>query len=127
MDNLLNQFQSKHSSVESRMAAGKVLRKKIPRIERGKYEPATDCAAAISIMDRPNCFQGWGEQNPRQKTIKKLQPKRGSARTFKVPTLPTLSWQHQLITFTNVQKIQNNIGKLVQNIVLRLMKILRSP
>jgi hypothetical protein len=26
-------------------------------------------------MDRPNCFQGWGEQNPRQKTIKKITTK----------------------------------------------------
>ena len=51
MDKLLNHFQSKHVSVKDRMAAGKALRKKIPRVEQGKYEPASDRADPVSILE----------------------------------------------------------------------------
>jgi len=49
--NLLNHFQSKHVSVEDRMAAGKALRKKIPRIEQGEYKPAAKRADPVSILE----------------------------------------------------------------------------
>ncbi|HEY5826241.1 MAG TPA: DUF2252 domain-containing protein [Cyclobacteriaceae bacterium] len=48
---LLNHFQSANLSVEDRMAAGKALRKKIPRISQGKYQPATKRADPISILE----------------------------------------------------------------------------
>jgi uncharacterized protein (DUF2252 family) len=48
---LLHHFQSKRLSVEERMAAGKELRKKIPRILQGDYKPAPKRADPVSILE----------------------------------------------------------------------------
>jgi len=48
---LLNHFQSNHVSVKDRTAAGKALRKKIPRSEQGEYKPAADRADPVSILE----------------------------------------------------------------------------
>jgi hypothetical protein len=44
---LLHHFQSKQLSVEERMAAGKALRKKIPRVNQGDYIVAAKRADPI--------------------------------------------------------------------------------
>lgn len=48
---LLHHFQSKRLSVEERMAAGKELRKKFPRIAQGDYKPAPERADPVSILE----------------------------------------------------------------------------
>jgi uncharacterized protein (DUF2252 family) len=48
---LLHHFQSKQLSVEERMAAGKALRKKFPRIKNGEYKPAANRADPVSILE----------------------------------------------------------------------------
>ncbi|HTE32799.1 MAG TPA: DUF2252 family protein, partial [Chryseolinea sp.] len=48
---LITHFQSKHVSVEDRMAAGKELRKAISRKDQGEYEPAADRADPVSILE----------------------------------------------------------------------------
>jgi uncharacterized protein (DUF2252 family) len=48
---LLSHFQSKQLSVEERIAAGKELRKKCPRIGQGEYNPAPDRADPVSILE----------------------------------------------------------------------------
>ena len=50
-EKLLNHFQSTHTSVKDRMAAGKALRKNIPRSEQGEYKPAADRADPVSILE----------------------------------------------------------------------------
>jgi uncharacterized protein (DUF2252 family) len=47
---LLRQFQSKLPSVEVRIAKGKALRKKFPRIKLGAYKPAAKRADPVSIL-----------------------------------------------------------------------------
>ena len=47
----MTHFQSKHVSVEDRMAAGKELRKAISRKDQGEYEPAADRADPVSILE----------------------------------------------------------------------------
>ena len=47
---LLSQFQSERDSVQERMAAGKELRKKYPRILHGDYKPASDRADPVAIL-----------------------------------------------------------------------------
>lgn len=49
--NLLQHFQSKLRSVEDRIAEGKALREKFPRIEQGDYEPAANRADPVSILE----------------------------------------------------------------------------
>ena len=48
---LLYQFQSKRQSVDDRIAAGKELRKKYPRVLHGEYKPAADRADPVSILE----------------------------------------------------------------------------
>jgi uncharacterized protein (DUF2252 family) len=48
---LLHHFQSKRMSVEERVVAGKALRKKHPRHLLGEYQPATDRADPVSILE----------------------------------------------------------------------------
>ena len=50
-NNLLQHFQSKLRSVEDRIADGKALREKFPRIEQGEYTPATNRIDPISILE----------------------------------------------------------------------------
>ena len=52
-DTLLSRFQLEHMSVADRIAAGKELRKKIPRAEQGKYLPAVDRDHPVSIFMGP--------------------------------------------------------------------------
>ena len=47
---LLNHFQSKKQSIPERIAAGKALRKKFPRIDQGAYQPATNRTDPVSIL-----------------------------------------------------------------------------
>jgi uncharacterized protein (DUF2252 family) len=49
--NLLHHFQSKQLSVEERMAEGKALRKKFPRVNQGDYVVSTKRADPISILE----------------------------------------------------------------------------
>ena len=48
---LLNHFQSKLLSIEERIAAGKDLRLKCPRIKQGEYKPAAKRADPVSILE----------------------------------------------------------------------------
>ncbi|HLG40937.1 MAG TPA: DUF2252 domain-containing protein, partial [Chitinophagaceae bacterium] len=48
---LLDQFQSKPKSIEERIAAGKALREKFPRIKQGEYKPAAKRADPVSILE----------------------------------------------------------------------------
>jgi uncharacterized protein (DUF2252 family) len=48
---LLHHFQSKQQSIEERMAAGKVLRIKFPRINQGVYKPAARRADPVAILE----------------------------------------------------------------------------
>jgi len=47
----LDQFQSEHQTVNERIAAGKELRKKYPRIQHGDYKPVADRADPVSILE----------------------------------------------------------------------------
>ncbi|MBX7109311.1 MAG: DUF2252 domain-containing protein [Chitinophagales bacterium] len=48
---LLHHFQSKLPAIEERIAAGKKLREKFPRINQGNYSPAPDRADPVSILE----------------------------------------------------------------------------
>ena len=50
-ENLLHHFQSKHESVEERIARGKALREKFPRINQGEYKPEANRVDPISILE----------------------------------------------------------------------------
>ena len=47
---LLNHFQSKRQSIEERIAIGKDLRKKFPRIKQGEYKTSANRADPVSIL-----------------------------------------------------------------------------
>lgn len=49
---LLSHFQSKHVSVEERIAAGKALRKKHPYQKLGDYKPAAKRADPVAILEK---------------------------------------------------------------------------
>jgi len=51
VNKLLPHFQSEHESVQERIARGKALREKFPRIEQGKYTTATNRADPVSILE----------------------------------------------------------------------------
>ena len=48
---LLHHFQSKHQSIEERIAAGKALRKKFPRIRQGEYKAGANRTDPVSILE----------------------------------------------------------------------------
>lgn len=48
---LLQHFQSGVKSIEERMAEGKMLRKKFPRILQGEYQPSTSRPDPVSILE----------------------------------------------------------------------------
>ncbi len=48
---LLNHFQSERLSIRERIAAGKALRKKFPREQQGDYQPSTERADPVSILE----------------------------------------------------------------------------
>ena len=48
---LLNHFQSKRLTIEERMAAGKALRIKYPRINQGEYKPSAKRADPVAILE----------------------------------------------------------------------------
>lgn len=48
---ILNHFQSKPKTIEERMAAGKALRVKFPRIKQGEYHPSSKRADPVSILE----------------------------------------------------------------------------
>jgi len=48
---LLHRFQSKQPSIEERIAAGKDLRKKFPRINQGEYNENTNRTDPVSILE----------------------------------------------------------------------------
>jgi len=48
---LLHHFQSKQLSIEERIAAGKDLRKKFPRINQGEYNESADRKDPVSILE----------------------------------------------------------------------------
>ncbi|HNW54449.1 MAG TPA: DUF2252 domain-containing protein [Bacteroidales bacterium] len=48
---ILNHFQSKSPTIEERMAAGKALRAKFPRIKQGEYKPSAKRADPVSILE----------------------------------------------------------------------------
>src|SRR5215204_2074010 len=48
---LLNHFQSKQKSIEERIAVGKDLRKKFPRINQGEYNISADRTDPVSILE----------------------------------------------------------------------------
>jgi uncharacterized protein (DUF2252 family) len=48
---LLNHFQSKQQSIEERIAAGKALRKKFPRINQSEYKQSANRADPVSILE----------------------------------------------------------------------------
>ena len=48
---LLPKFQTKPTTVEERIAAGKALRSKFPRIRQGDYKPAANRADPVSILE----------------------------------------------------------------------------
>jgi uncharacterized protein (DUF2252 family) len=50
-ENILAHFQSKPKSIEERMAAGKALRVKFPRIKQGEYKPSAKRADPVSILE----------------------------------------------------------------------------
>ena len=47
---LLNHFQSKRQSIEERIAIGKDLRKKFPRIKQGEYKTSVNRLDPVSIL-----------------------------------------------------------------------------
>ncbi|HEX6193748.1 MAG TPA: hypothetical protein VFZ42_15340, partial [Chitinophagaceae bacterium] len=49
---LLTEFQSKGLSIEERLAAGKALRKKMPRIVLGEFKPAADRLDPVAILEK---------------------------------------------------------------------------
>ncbi|MFI5156799.1 MAG: DUF2252 domain-containing protein, partial [Chitinophagales bacterium] len=49
---LLNHFLSKRKTVPERIAAGKALRLKFPRIQQAEYKPAPDRADPVSILEK---------------------------------------------------------------------------
>ncbi len=49
---LLNHFKSKQLSIEERLAAGKELRLKYPRINQGIYKPSAKRADPVSILEK---------------------------------------------------------------------------
>jgi len=50
-EKILNHFKSKPRTIETRMAAGKALRVKFPRIEQGEYNPPAKRADPVSILE----------------------------------------------------------------------------
>jgi len=48
---LIDHFQSKQLSIEERIASGKKLRDKFPRIKQGEYKPADNRIDPISILE----------------------------------------------------------------------------
>jgi len=48
---LLDHFQSKQLSIDERIASGKKLREKFPRIKQGEYKPAENRIDPISILE----------------------------------------------------------------------------
>ncbi|HWN88842.1 MAG TPA: DUF2252 domain-containing protein [Chitinophagaceae bacterium] len=48
---LLHHFKSKQQSIEERIAAGKDLRKKFPRINQGEYNVSSDRTDPVSILE----------------------------------------------------------------------------
>ena len=50
-DELLHHFQSKQQSIEERIAVGKDLRKKFPRINQGEYNISADRTDPVSILE----------------------------------------------------------------------------
>jgi len=50
-EQLMNHFQSKPQTIEERMAAGKALRVKFPRIKQGEYKPSPKRADPVSILE----------------------------------------------------------------------------
>jgi uncharacterized protein (DUF2252 family) len=48
---LLSHFQSQHKSVEDRIAAGKALRKKFPRIQQGEYKPSAKRTDPVAVLE----------------------------------------------------------------------------
>ena len=48
---LLHHFQSKQQSIEERIAVGKDLRKKYPRINQGEYNVSPDRTDPVSILE----------------------------------------------------------------------------
>ena len=47
---LFHHFQSKQQSIEERIAAGKALRKKFPRIKQGEYKAGANRTDPVSIL-----------------------------------------------------------------------------
>ena len=47
----LHHFQSKQQSIEERIAAGKALRKKFPRINLGEYKTSANRTDPVSILE----------------------------------------------------------------------------
>jgi len=50
-EKIINHFQSKPKTIEERMAAGKALRVKFPRIKQGEYNPSPKRADPVSILE----------------------------------------------------------------------------
>jgi len=50
-ENILAHFQSKPKTIEERIAAGKALREKFPRINQGEYKPSSKRADPVSILE----------------------------------------------------------------------------
>jgi uncharacterized protein (DUF2252 family) len=48
---LLHHFQSKRETIEERIAAGKALREKFPRIKQGEFKPSANRADPVSILE----------------------------------------------------------------------------
>ena len=48
---ILNHFQSTPKTIEERMAAGKALRVKFPRIKQGEYKPSAKRVDPVSIQE----------------------------------------------------------------------------
>src|SRR4030095_8427905 len=49
---LLHHFKSKQQSIEERIAAGKDLRKKFPRINQGEYNVSSDRTDPVSVLEK---------------------------------------------------------------------------
>jgi len=50
-EELLKHFQSKHQSVEERLALGKALRKQFPRVDQGEYKITPNRLDPVSILE----------------------------------------------------------------------------
>ena len=48
---LIDHFQSKQLSIEERIASGKKLRDKLPRIKQGDYKPAENRLDPVLILE----------------------------------------------------------------------------